>query len=327
MELSQLEADLWLTRRAAYTAGTHKNHVTQWKSYIAFCLYFKFKPVPATSRVICLYCQFLSRSLTPQSIRNYLSGVKLLHLMAGLEFPFLQSYELRVTLRGIDKIAKHTPNRASPITPEILCRIIEASDLEDAFEVTMLCAFLFAFFLFARVSNIVPLNASAFNKHVHLCRGDIYRTDEGLLVLFKWTKTIQCNERRLLLPILPMQNSLLCPVAMFDRMCRWVPAPEYAPAFLHKITYKNQCKAISKALFINFLRKKLNSAGIAHPELYRGHSFRRGAVSFAFHCGVPGELIQIFGDWASDAYKVYLEYSLTAKIRVADSMRSRLLRV
>ena len=45
----------------------------------------------------------LSRSLTPQSIRNYLSGVKLMHLIAGFDFPFLQSYEVRLTLKGIQR--------------------------------------------------------------------------------------------------------------------------------------------------------------------------------------------------------------------------------
>jgi len=46
---------------------------------------------------------------------------------------------------------------------------------------------------------------------------------------------------------------------------------------------------------------------------------------FPFRCGVPGELIQIFGDWASDAYKTYLEISLPAKVQVAEQMKLRLL--
>ena len=39
---------------------------------------------------------------------------------------------------------------------------------------------------------------------------------------------------------------------------------------------------------------------------------------------VPGELIQIYGDWASDAYKCYLEFSEDAKLRVAREMVSSL---
>ena len=53
--------------------------------------------------------------------------------------------------------------------------------------------------------------------------------------------------------------------------------------------------------------------------------FEGGPASFAFQCGVPGELIQIFCDWASDVYKTYLEISLPAKVQVAEQMKFRLL--
>ena len=124
-----LEEDLKRTRLNVYATGTHKNHRSQWKSYLAFCLYSDLTPILATARVIALY----------------LSGVKLLHLMAGFEFPFLQSYEVRLTLKGIQRTVKHTPNRAPPITPDILSKLVSVIDLDDGKEVTFMCAFLFTF--------------------------------------------------------------------------------------------------------------------------------------------------------------------------------------
>lgn len=323
-ELLVLEEDLKRTRLNAYAPGTHKNHRSQWKSYLAFCLYFDFTPVPATAHVIALYCQFLSRSLTPQSIRNYLSGVKLMHLIAGFEFPFLQSYEVRLTLKGIQRTIKHTPNRAPPITPDILSKLVSVIDLDDGKEVTFMCAFLLTFFLFARVSNIVPQVASRFDQVQHLCRGDIFECRAGLLVLFKWSKTIQFGERRFMLPLVRLENSPLCPVAMYLRMIRFYPAPPSAPAFTYS-SRKDIFVSVHKGEFITFLRAKLALAGVSFPHLYRGHSFRRGAASFAFRSGVPGELIQNFGDWASDAYKTYLEISLPVKVQVAEQMKLHIL--
>jgi len=55
---------------------------------------------------------------------------------------------------------------------------------------------------------------------------------------------------------------------------------------------------------------------------------RRSNVRYCyvtFNCGVAGELIQIFGDWASDAYKAYLEISLPAYVKVAKQMKLSLL--
>jgi hypothetical protein len=40
--------------------------------------------------------------------------------------------------------------------------------------------------------------------------------------------------------------------------------------------------------------------------------------------GIPGEFIQIDGDWASDAYKSYLEFSMASKLHVAQKMRGRI---
>ena len=84
--LSQLSRDLKQSRKAAYATGTSKNHRTQGRTYLYFTLHFNLVFLPASLHTICLYCQFLSRSRTPPSVRNYLSGVKLLHLMLGFEF-------------------------------------------------------------------------------------------------------------------------------------------------------------------------------------------------------------------------------------------------
>ena len=43
---------------------------------------------------------------------------------------------------------------------------------------------------------------------------------------------------------------------------------------------------------------------------YSTHSFRRGGATCAFHAKVPDSLIQLQGDWVSDAYKRYLEMGL-----------------
>ena len=55
--------------------------------------------------------------MTPPSIRNYLSGVKFLHVSLGYPFPDLSTHEIQVTLRGIDRLAQHSPLRAPPPHP------------------------------------------------------------------------------------------------------------------------------------------------------------------------------------------------------------------
>lgn len=144
--LSQLSQDLKKSRKAAYATGTSKNHRTQWRTYLYFTLNFNFVSLPASLQTICLFCQFLSRSMTPPSVRNYLSGVKLLHLMLGFEFPDLSAHEFRITLRGIERLAQHRPHRAPPITPDLLSTLVSGGVDFEPSDVTFSCAFLFAFF-------------------------------------------------------------------------------------------------------------------------------------------------------------------------------------
>ena len=63
-----------------------------------------------------------------------------------------------------------------------------------------------------------------------------------------------------------------------------------------------------------------------NASLFTGHSFRRGGASHAFQAGIPGELIQICGDWASDSYKKYLEFNMQNKIDLAGQFARFLLR-
>ena len=142
--------------------------------------------------------QFLSRTLTPASIRNYLSGVKLLHLYTGADYPFTKDFILSLTLRGIARIALHTLRRAPPVTPSILLSIFHVLECEgDPRSSTPFCAFLFTFYLVARLANIALESAKSFDPRRHLTAGDVAVTSHGLLVTCKCTKTIQFGERRL----------------------------------------------------------------------------------------------------------------------------------
>lgn len=193
--MSQLSRDLKKSRKAAYAAGTSRNHRTQWRTYLYFTIHFKLVFLPASVQTICLFCQFLSRSLTPPSIRNYLSGVMLFHLMLGFSFPDLSAYELHVTRQGIERLAQHiSPSAYLPPLPLPLnsCKLLCLAGLIfTPPDVTFSCAFLFAFFLFARISNLFPdsLGASGVQDYKRIDRGDVVPTHYGLCVQFTWSKT------------------------------------------------------------------------------------------------------------------------------------------
>ena len=195
-----------------------------------------------------------------------------------------------------------------------MCTVISLKDLVFS------CAFLFAFFLFARISNLAPASVGSFDPKKHLCRGDIVVTSFGLLVSFKWSKTNQTGAKPLTIPSLSISDSYLCPVRAYLLMCSRLPAPAEAPAFF--TAYHSDLTPLlpSHSLF-RFLGIVCRARiGVSNPSWFRGHSFRRGGATWAFQNGVPGEFLQIYGGWASDAYKSYLEFSDDAKLQVARDM-------
>ena len=182
-------------------------------------------------------------------------------------------------------------------------------------------AYLYFCFLFARISNLAPASVSSFDPSKQLCRGDIVVTRFGLSVSFKWSKTNQTGAKLLNLPLLYALDPHLCPVRAYLHMCSCLPATAQAPAFFTGYRTGSYI-VITKPQFVLNFRRRLARMGVPNPSSFRGHSFCRGGATWAFHTDVPGELIQIYGDWVSDAYKCYLEFSEDAKLRVAQEMVS-----
>ena len=99
-----------------------------------------------------------------------------------------------------------------------------------------------------------------------------------------------------------------------------VPAPQHAPAF----TY-HKGKFVNYAMFTSRLKKVLGKAGL-NPDLFSGHSFRRGGASFLFSAGASQLMVQILGGWSSLVYTRYLFMSesdrMDAQLLMANAINS-----
>jgi len=318
-----LQSETQSSRRAAFSGGTNKNLLVQFKSYFMFCIYFNLLPVPTTINVLSLYAQFLSRSFKSiTAVKNYVNGVRILHLRLDVGFPDLD-YSFKLLIKGLKRSNPHEEVRALAITPDILLRIFWVLDLNDSLHRALWACFLLSFYMFARKSNMVPPSGAMFDAAKHLARGDVSRTTSGLVVIMKWSKTIQCGERHLLVPLLQVASSPLCPRRAYDFMIDRLPAAPGCPTFLYR-DGRGEVVSLTHSVLVSSLRGLLERAGI-NSKGFSGHSFRRGGASFAFQAGVPGELIQLHGDWRSDAYLKYLSIPLQHRLQVTQRMRTLIL--
>lgn len=226
--------------------------------------------------------------------------------------------------KGLSRKNQHFPNKALPMTPEILQEMLEFLDITKKIDLTFWCLFLFMFFLMARKSNMVPVSKVDFDPNKQLLRQDIKVFENMLVILIKWSKTNQFGNRLLKIPLAVIPRSQLCPVSAYKNMISLIPAADSDPAFCF-LSSKGEIKPILYKQLQQKLRSLTAKTG-REPDMFSSHSFRRGGCTWAFKSGVPTNLIQHHGDWLSDCYKNYLSFDFREKLSVSNSMAARIIR-
>jgi len=292
----------------------------QWESFLLFCVYFQITFLPVDTETLQLYAQFLSRSFkSVSSIRNYISGIRTVHQLLGYGLDNINSFILNLTLKGIQRLNPHCVKQAAPITPLILSQIYGVLDFSNPDDVVYWCLFVFAFFLLARKSNLVPTSKKDIKMNRCLFRKNVHISGENLVVCMNWSKTIQFGERKLWTPLLNLGDSILCPVKAFQNLCKRVQHEQDDPLFILKdkstITYNS---------FHKKLKFCIEKIGL-NPKNFSSHSFRRGFATFAFNENISSDQIQLLGDWKSDAYKNYISSSVEDKLDILRSVKPKLL--
>ncbi len=309
-------------QRNAFRPGTRGNHQAQFSLYIAFCLFYGVQDINPSVQVICMYVEFLTRTFTsPRSIRNYVSGVRLLHKYLGQTPASLYSFQLDLMLRALDITMFHTPLRRQPIDLDLLQKICDKCDVFGILGKVVKCAFIFGFFGFLRQSNLAPRTALGFDRRRHTCRGDVLPHSPGLVLLLKWTKTKQNGHSPSLIPLPDLHGHPLCPVACWLDMCRTIPAPPNAPLFVLKTTDSHRILTIVQLGYI--LKQLIASLGL-NPEHFSLHSLRRGGATSCYNAGVELNAIRHHGTWQSDAFWTYI-VSDPGVSRVAQGLKRQIL--
>lgn len=271
-----------------------------------------YNPIPASSQQLCRYAAFLARRLSSTSIPKYLNVVRLMSLECGLPNPLQDDWQLRSLLLGIKRVKGSSVTRKVPITPPLLLKIYGLINLSLPEDLAFWASSLVMFFGLLRKSNVLAPSLSGFDESKHLRRCDFLPRPWGVEVTIRWSKTIQYRERSLSVPLPILPNHPLCPTIAILRYFKITAgAPPDGPAFT--VPSGDAFRPLTYPKFVKILRSLLVKLGCS-PSQYAGHSFRRGGASWALEAGLSGDVIQILGDWKSDAYKQYLVIPLESKV-------------
>ena len=155
-----------------------------------------------------------------------------------------------------------------------------------------------------RKDNLTSEKTRTCDAHHCLLRGDLVFVPQiqALWLRCRFGKTNQFRER---IHIVPLQytGGRLCPVSTYIQHVRDFPSTsEVQPAFMYDTNGKRV--ALSHTFLVKVLKQLLVAIGES-PELFAGHSLRRGGATLAFALGVHASYVMVMGDWASMAVLGY----------------------
>ena len=318
-ELLILDAEVSNTRSHSLKESTRKNLLVQLNAYEKFCDHFMLPYFPVDNTQICRFGQFLARTFqSPDAVGNYQSAIRTFSALLGLHIPSAQDKEMQMFTQGLKRVMDHKVKQAAPITPEILLRMSRVVDYTSQVDMVVWVGTLLGFTMFLRKSNLVLDSMVTFNPQMQFRQQDFNLTGPltAMMAEIMWAKNLQFKQKVLRLPVLPVENKAICPVMWVHYMIQQVPALPQDAALT--IWVDGQKVALSANQLIARLRKWLKLIKENDQE-YSLHSLRRGGAMFAYQCNIEGEMIKRLGNWASDAYKRYIDISMDDRY---DSMKA-----
>lgn len=262
-----------------------------------FCVFFQKIILPATTVDLVAFLELMSLTCGYDHLKSVLSSIKFIHLSLDLTFPE-ESFQLKNTLQSIKRKKSNTPHQVLPITPAILHDMFRHIDTNKKSDLALWCAFLVSFFCLFRKASVVPKQSSDGEQSLTLTRRHLLlnRDLKTVLVYVSHSKVIQFGQRELVIPLLGNDDPALDPYRHVSRLLDSIPCNPDQPAFSYSKT-----QFITYSSFTKRLRELLNKSGY-NPELYAGHSFRRGGASYLYKCGGTALQVQSSGDWLSSCY-------------------------
>ena len=217
--------------------------------------------LPASPSTVSCFLAYLLRTTTSfQYVMNHRNSICLPHLHHGFACEALNSFPVVLTKKGLKRIKGTKSRQKHPITVDLLWHKRTVFDLSITTQAALWCLFLVAFFSFLRKSNLTAPSLHAFDPSKHLNRNDLKFSHNGAVLRVRWSKTLQHSEGILLIPLLLIPNSDLCPVTAIRHYFHLVPADVNSPFFC--VPQGPLLQPITFSLFSRCLKETITAIGL-----------------------------------------------------------------
>ena len=297
--MERLIKDLLLGSLAPSTA---KKYCASQSLFANFCRSLNVVPVPCAKGTLLKFIVWLRhhRKVGPEALRGYLSAIRHLHIINGVEFAATDDPRVKVVKKAANKREKGKDSRR-PITFEILDRFHGYIVRDFSYSnLLFLTASVVGYCGFLRVSEICAVAGASRPSGIRLV--DLGFTEGSLVLSIPISKT-DINREGSKVFIKPLGDNRTCPIKLLEQFLGRRPrTAQDWPLFIHQ-----DRSPMSAAWFRTALKDKCGALGLTGK--FNSHSLRIGAASDASRRGVPGHVIKLLGRWKSDSFERYIRPS------------------
>jgi integrase len=306
--LPSQQLSLWVTNpylKAATSDNTRKAYRQDIKHYENWG-----GKLPATSETIVTYLQAFAESKNSRTLARRIIALRHWHTYQGFPDPTAHPI-VKKTMIGITRVHGKPKEKAPPLTPEDLQRMIEALRNDNALIAIRDSALLqIGFFAGLRRSEIINIQL----EHIEWKK-------EGIEIILPHSKTDQTHEGQYC--AIPYGNELLCPV---EALKHWLDIVKITTGYVFRRILRNNTITESSLtpLTVNHIVKRCaRMANIPYANEISPHSLRRGLATSAAHANTPVHVIMRAGRWKQ--VNTVMEY-IEANQRFSDNAATNILK-
>jgi integrase len=258
------------------------------------------------------------------TVQSWLSGLKRCMVDQRVDTSAFDTAWFKAGMKGLRKLkGEEAPRRALPLTLPLLVRLNKAVLRDGGVRVfrqlNLSAAFALGFACFLRCGEFTY---TEFNPIFHLQRRDVNLSGTIPTLRIKYSKMDQTRKGKIL-PIpkaSAAEHKYVCPSYLLDRLFKLFPASPDAPLF----SFSRTSFTFSAKEVISEFRLALGRAKIyddADGRVWSGHSFRRGAATWAADVGLTDNAIMQLGRWSiastRGGHQRYIDLTLQQRLGLA----------
>ena len=267
--------------------------------FMAFCVFFDFEISQSDHNTVIMFMEFLARNkVSVLTIRNYIAAITAFFKWFNLNYKIFAHHQVTLMFKALQRSVVKFPKFKGIFQIEDLCAIISKCQFYR-FPQMYKTLYLFAYFGFLRISNLVPPSRNKFVLQKHLCRGDVLLTDHEVIIVIKWSKTLQATNQGSYIMLPKLKCETLCPWYNFKLMSSLYPVAPNLPCFSVK-----HFGSLTEFM-VNHLKNILSTLNV-DTNVHGFHTFRRSGATLAYNLDTSMEEIKRHGTWRSNAVNSYI---------------------